>query len=378
MINVGVIGTGYIGKIHIDALKRISGVNVSVVTDTNQELAADTALKFNVSRVAKDYKEIISDTTIDVIHNCTPNKYHYDITKEALEAGKHIMSEKPLAMTLQQAEELANLAESKKVVTGVNFCYRYYPLVQEMAARFRRGHAGELQLVTGTWFQDWLSKETDYSWRLTRTEGGESNTTADLGSHWFDLVQFVTGMKVKEVFGDMQTIIKERKRPKKQVLAFQKADSGDFETIPVEVEDYSSVLFHFANGKPGSFTTSQVCNGRKSDTEFQVYGSEYSMAWNHKSADKLWIGYRDKANEILTESPILQDPSTAKYATLPAGHPVGYYGAVFNLFNEYYEVVSKRCETNKLGRPTFLTGYEEMIILDAILKSVKKRTWVNV
>ncbi len=378
MINVGVIGTGYIGKIHLDTLKRISGVNVSVINDANAELAADTAAQFNVSNIAKDYRDIIDDNSIDVIHNCTPNKYHFDITKAALEAGKQVMSEKPLAMNLVQAEELLNLAEAKNAVTGVNFCYRYYPLVQEMAARFRRGDAGDLQLVTGTWFQDWLSKETDYSWRLEKAEGGESNITADLGSHWFDLVQFVTGLKITEVLGDLQTIIKERKRPKNQVLAFQKANLDDFETVSVEVEDYSSVMFHFSNGRPGTFTASQICNGRKSDTEFQVYGSKYSMAWNHNRADKMWIGHRDRPNEILTESPILQDPSTAIYASLPAGHPVGYYSAVLNLFRDFYGVVRTGNETNPLGRPTFQTGFDEMVILDAVLKSVDKKTWVKV
>ncbi len=378
MINAGVIGAGYIGKIHLDALKRISGVNIKAVSDINPEFAQSAAVHFDVSVAVQDYKEIINDSSIDVIHNCTPNKYHFDITESALAAGKHVMSEKPLAMNIVQAEELCNLAESKKAVTGVNFCYRYYPLVQEMAARFRRGDAGALQLVTGTWFQDWLSRETDYSWRLDRAEGGDSNIAADLGSHWFDLVQFVTGQKVKEVFGDFQTIIKERKKPKIQALAFQKTDSIEYDSVDVEVEDYASILFHFQNGRPGSFTASQVCNGRKSDTEFQIYGSKCSMAWNHNTADKMWIGYRDKANEVLTESSALQMETTARYATLPAGHPVGYYSAVLNLFNDFYDVVKNGTEYGELGRPTFRTGYDEMCILKAILKSVKEKTWVLV
>ncbi len=378
MINIGVIGTGYIGRVHIDALKRISGVKVLAVTDSNRKLAETTAAEFDVSKTATDYKEIIESPDIDVIHNCTPNKYHYDITREALLVGKNVLSEKPLAMTLKEAEELTNLAESKRAVTGVNFCYRYYPVVQEMAARFRRGDAGDLQFATGTWFQDWLSKETDYSWRLDKSEGGISNTTADLGSHWFDLVQFVTGEKIIEVFGDMRTLIKQRKKPKQQVLAFEKAKSEGYETVDIEVDDYSSILFRFSNGKPGSFTTSQICNGRKSDTEFQIYGSKYSMAWNHKYADKLWIGHREKANEILTESPLLQDPSTAKYATLPTGHPVGYYSAVLNLFKDFYNTVKNGTENNKLGRPDFRTGYEEMVILDAIIRSNEKKAWTSV
>ncbi len=378
MIRVGVIGTGYIGGVHIDALKRIGGLEVVSVYDLNRDFAEATASRFNVPQVAADYREILEDGSIDVIHNCTPNKVHFSVTKEALEKGKQVMSEKPLAMSLSEAEELVELAERKNAVTGVHFCYRYYPIVQEMAARVRRGDAGDVRLVTGTWFQDWLSAVTDYTWRLDKNESGISNITADLGSHWFDLVQFVTGLKVTEVMGDIKTIIPERKKPKRQVVAFEKAEDKEYETVRVEVEDYSAILFRMENDVPGSFTTSQVATGRKSDTEFQIYGSECSLAWNHKYSDKLWIGYRDKPNETLTESPVLQDPSTAGYATLPAGHPLGYYDAVLNLFRDFYTVVRTGKEGNPLGRPTFRTGYDEMIILDAIMTSVHDRRWVQV
>lgn len=378
MLNVGVIGLGYIGNIHLDSLNRISGVRVAAASDINTELAEAAAVKHNIPVYYNDYRKIVNDESIDVIHNCTPNKFHCEITKASLEAGKQVMSEKPLAMDLSEAEELLNLAEQKKSVTGVNFCYRYYPLVQEMAARFRSGLAGDLQMVTGTWFQDWLSKVTDYSWRLEKIEGGKSNIAADLGSHWFDLVQFVTNQKIKEVFGDFQTIIKERKKPRGQILAFQESGNAEYESVNVEVEDYASVLFHFDNGRPGSFTASQICNGRKSDTEFQIYGSECSMAWNHNAADKLWIGYRDKPNEVLTESPILQMDASSGYATLPAGHPVGYYSAVMNLFKDFYSMVIDGAEPSEMGRPTFQTGYDEMLILDAIIKSVETGAWTSV
>ncbi len=246
-----------------------------------------------------------------------------------------MLSEKPLAMSFKEAEELVDLAEKKGAVTGIDFCYRYYPMVREMAARVRKEEAGNIRMATGSYFQDWLSMETDWSWRLLRSESGESNITADLGSHWFDLLQFITGFKVKEVFGDLATIIPVRKKPKRQVLAFENAGKAESEDVEVELEDYSSVLFRLGNGAPGSFTASQVCSGRKSDTEIQVYGSKCSYAWNHKESDKLWIGHREKPNEILMENPVLQDPSTIKYATLPAGHPLGYRDAVLNLFKDY-------------------------------------------
>ncbi len=376
MIKVGLIGTGYIGPIHLDALSRLSGVKVKTIIDVNEKLAKQAAVRFNVDNYGTDYRDIIKDPEIDVVHNCTPNKYHFRITKNALEAGKNVLSEKPLAMTLKEAEELVDLSEKKRAVTGIDFCYRYYPVVQEMAARVKHGDAGTVRMVTGSYFQDWLSMETDWSWRLLRSESGESNITADLGSHWFDLVRFITGFKVKEVFGDLATIIPVRKKPKKQVLAFEKVGKTESEDIEVELEDYSSVLFHLENGAPGSFTASQVCPGRKSDTGIEIYGSKCSYAWDHKESNKLWIGHREKPNEILMEDPVLQDPSTIKYATLPAGHPLGYRDAVLNLFRDYYSAV-EGTETD-MERPAFLTGYDEMKILNAILESFRKSKWVEV
>ncbi len=377
MITVGLIGAGYIGPIHLGALSRLGGVRVKTVIDVNGELAEKAAAAYNVPNSGTDHREVIDDPGIDVIHNCTPNKYHYQITKEALNAGKQVLSEKPLAMDLKEAEELVELAEKKRAITGIDFCYRYYPVVQEMAVRVRRGDAGTLRMVSGSYFQDWLSRETDWTWRLLRSESGDSNITADLGSHWFDLIQFVTGLKVREVVGDLATLIPVRRRPTRQVLAFEKVEEVESEKVKVELEDYSSILFRLSNGAPGSFATSQICAGRKSDTEFQIYGSECSYAWNHKEATVLWIGYREKANEILIENPTLQDPSTAGYASLPAGHPLGYNDAVLNLFKDYYEAVEKERKGREL-RPTFQTGFEEMKILEAILASHKKRSWVEV
>jgi predicted dehydrogenase len=378
MINIGLIGTGYIGPIHLDALSRIEGISIKAVCDVNEALAERTAKKFNVPKWCGNHMEIINDDDIDVIHNCATNRFHYEITKAALERGKHVLSEKPLAMNLKEAGELVELAEKNGLVTGVDFCYRYYPVVQEMAVMIKKGALGKVRIVAGTYFQDWLSNPTDYSWRLEKSESGDSNITADLGSHWFDLVQFTTGLKITEVFADFSTVIPVRKKPKRQVLAFEKVEKEDTEDFKVEVEDYSAILFRLSNGAPGSFIASQTCAGRKSDTEFQIYGDKCSLAWNHKRSNELWIGYREKPNEILIENPILQDPSTSKFATLPAGHPMGYLDAILNLFEDFYGVIKTKKETTPVSRPVFQTGYNEMVILEAALKSARSRQWAEV
>jgi predicted dehydrogenase len=283
-------------------------------------------------------------------------------------------------MTLAEAEQLTELAEKKGIVTGVDFCYWYYPVVLEMALRVRRGDAGAVRMATGTWFQDWLSWVTDYTWRLERSESGDSNIAADLGSHWFDLVQFVTGLTVKEVMADFATVIPVRKKPTRQVLAFEKVTDVPHQEVNVELEDYSAILFRLSNGAPGSFTTCQAAIGRKSDTEFQIYGSTCSYAWNHKRSNEMWIGWRDKPNETLIESPVLQDPVTAPYATLPTGHPLGYHDAVLNLFKDFYDVVKSggKEKPGGLPRPTFRTGADEMRILKAVVESNRKRGWATV
>jgi predicted dehydrogenase len=377
MIRVALVGAGYIGPIHLNALSRIGGVKVATVIDVNAQFAEQAASKFNVERWGTDFREAIRDPGIDVVHNCTPNKYHFEITKEALLAGKSVLSEKPLSMTLHEAEELVELAEKKRAVNAIDFCYRYYPVVQEMAARMRRGDAGTVRMVTGSYFQDWLSREIDWTWRLLKAESGESNISADLGSHWFDLIQFVTGLRVQSVMSDLATLIPVRKRPTRQVVAFEKVDDVETEEVTVELEEYSATLFRLSNGAPGTFTTSQVCSGRKSDTEFQIYGSDCSYAWNHRESNRMWIGHRDRPNEEFIENPTLQDPSTARYATLPAGHPLGYHDAVLNLFTDFYEsIASGKPSARRL--PDFKTGLDEMRILEAVLESNSNRSWVEV
>ena len=378
MITIGLIGTGYIGPIHLEALSRIEGVKVKTVCDVNESLAGRAAEKYNIPEICCDYMEIIKDDKIDVIHNCATNRFHYPINMAALQREKHVLSEKPLAMKLGEAAELVELAEKKGVVTGVDFCYRYYPLVQEMAVKVKNGELGKVRMVSGTWFQDWLSNPTDYTWRLEKSESGDSNIAADIGSHWFDLIQFVTGLKVSEVMADFATLVPVRKKPKRQVLAFEKVGVEDTEDFNVELEEYSAVLFRLSGGVPGTFTASQVCAGRKSDTEFQIYGEKCSYAWNHKRSNELWIGYREKPNEILIENPVLQDKSTAKYASLPAGHPLGYHDAVLNLFQDFYDVIKSNKETSPVSRPTFETGYDEMKILAAMVDSQSSRQWAQV
>ncbi len=378
MIEVAVIGAGYIGGVHLDALRRLGEVHVSSVFDVDPSLAKKAANEHGVAHVAESLDQILADPAIKAVHLCTPNKFHFEQSMRVLDAGKDVFSEKPLALNAVEARQLARKAKDTGAITGVGFCYRYYPLVQEMAQRIRGGKYGAVRLIHGTWFQDWLSEMTDYSWRLEKEQSGESNVAADLGSHWLDLVQFVTGLDVSEVFADFHTIIPERYKPAGPNLAFQKSGIGERVKVAIEVEDYATILFRLKNGTvPGSLSTSQVCPGRKSETAFEIYCAEGSLAWNHKRSDELWIGHRHGPNETLIENPNELAPALAQYATLPAGHPLGYRDAVLNMLRHYYEAVASREEGDGRMRPTFATGLVEMELLEAVLQSCKARAWVT-
>ncbi len=380
MITVAVIGTGYIGPIHIEALRRLGDVNVKGVCDANMKLAESAASRFGIEKVYKDWKEAVNDPSVDAVHICSPNCMHFEMSKAAVKAGKSIMSEKPLAMKLEEAEELTDLARLKGTITGVNFCYRYYPSVIEAALRIKSGDAGTVRMVSGTWFQDWLSKASDWTWRLEEAQSGNSNIAGDLGSHWFDLIQFATGLKITDVMADFATIIPVRRKPKNQVIAFESSTSSEFEEVNVALEEYAAVMFRLDNGAPGTFTACQTVNGVKSAPEFMINASGYSLAWDHAETNKLWIGHRDTPNEILIENPSLMNPAASGYATLPAGHPLGYHDAVLNLFRDFYDDVrlGKERADRPVPRPTFETGAEEMRILKAVVESNKKGVWVKV
>ena len=379
-IKVGLIGTGYIGMVHLDILRRLGGVEVVALADTNRELARQAAAKFGIARIHGTAEALIGDPEVEVVHDCAPNNVHFAINAAAIRAGKEVLSEKPLALDSRESAELLALADSRGKLTALNFCYRYYPVVQEAAARARRGDLGDVRAFVGHFLQDWLFYETDYSWRLDPTVAGRANVVADLGSHWCDLVQFITGQKIVEVMAELHTCLPKRRKPKGGVLSFGAGRAGETEEVAITLDDYAALFLKLSNGARGSFTTCQAAAGRKVDIELQVFGSKESYAWSHVHPNALWIGHREKANEVFYESSIQQAEETRKYATLPTGHPMGYHDAVFNLFRDYYEALDrKQAGKSALATfPDFRTGHEMMCVIDAAVESDKSGRWIKV
>jgi predicted dehydrogenase len=268
---------------------------------------------------------LLADPSIQVVHNATPNFLHYEVNAAIIASGKHVVSDKPLALSGDQARRLRDQALKAGVFHAVTFGYRGNPLVQQARQAIAAGHIGRPHFVHGYYLQDWLLKDTDYSWRLEPDKGGESSALGDIGSHWLDLVQHVTGLRITHVLGDLTTVIQKRKRPTGRREAFADGSVGEtVELVDITVEDLASVLVRFDNGAKGAFSVGQVCAGHKNDLVFEVCGASASLKWRQEQQNELWIGRREPASEVLPKDPGLLLDGVRGYAHLPGGHQEGW------------------------------------------------------
>ncbi|SFC40080.1 Predicted dehydrogenase [Bacillus sp. OV322] len=381
-IKVGVIGMGFIGPTHIEAIRRLGFVEVVALADSSLEAAEKKAADFGIPKAYGDYRDMLKDDEIQVVHNCTPNHLHFAINKDIILAGKHVLSEKPLAMNSEESAELLALAKKHKVVHGVNFNYRQYPIVKQLAAMVNHEQLGKVNLVHGSYLQDWLLYETDFNWRLAPEAGGKSRAIADIGSHWCDTVQYVTGKRIVEVFADLATVIPVRKKSKSNEATFGSKNDQEleYEDIPISTEDYASVLLKFEDGSRGVFTVSQVSAGRKNRLSFEINGSKSSAYWNQEEPAKLWIGNRDKPNETMLADPSLFLLEAQSGIHHPGGHNEGWPDALKNAMLNFYSFIrdGKDPERDEAGFATFADGHVSMCITEAILTSHEQQKWVKV
>jgi len=382
-IKAAVIGTGFIGPAHIEALKRIAGVDIVAVVSDQLNRATELAAMYAIPKVFGDWKKLVNEQDVEVVHNCTPNNLHFEINKAMLLAGKHVISEKPLTLTSAESSELVKLAQEKKAVTAINFNYRFYPLMQHARAMVQKNELGDIYLIHGHYLQDWLYYETDYNWRLESEISGESRAVADIGSHWCDLLQFITGSKIKRVFAELATIHQTRQRPRQAMDTFKGKVTGapkEFEAVPIKTEDVGLVLVQFENGARGVFTVSQVSAGRKNRLWFEIDGGRKALAWDQEEPNQMWIGYREKTNEILIKDPSLLDENARQYAHYPGGHPEGYPDGPKNMFLKVYDFIrsGKNPLSDKMEFPTFADGHLEILIVEAVLKSHREQRWIEV
>ncbi len=379
-IKAGIIGAGMIGVSHIESMRRLGYVDIVALAENNQQLADKKAKQLQVPQAYGSYQEMLSDPDIDVVHNCTPNNKHLEINLEIIKSGKHVFSEKPLAMNAKEAEEMLSLLDKHKVVNGVNFLYRMYPLVREMKTKVEQGDVGEVRLIHGSYLQDWLLYETDYNWRIEPEICGKTRAVGDIGSHWCDLVQTVTGLKITEVFADFATVIPTRKKYE-EVETFSVGDkSGNYEEIDVKTEDWASVLLRFENGARGVFYVSEVSAGRGCYFNVEIDGSKRSYYWNQETGDRMWVGNRDEPNLEIIRNPNQMAAENQQYSVLPGGHPEGWYDALKNNIQAFYSFIKEGKDPveDKPDFATFADGYDLMLITDAIVESNEKGKWIEV
>jgi predicted dehydrogenase len=376
-IATAVIGSGFIGTVHIEALRRI-GVRVNGLLESSPELGARRAAELGLPNAYASLAELLADDDVQVVHVTSPNELHHPQVKAILAAGKHVICEKPLAMTSAESGELVALAKASGLVNAVNFNIRFYPLNQHVASLVADGGIGDVRLVTGRYFQDWLLFDTDWNWRLEKDQGGVLRAVGDIGSHWLDLTSFLTGLRVEAVMADLATFIPVRRKPAGPVLTFSTERAA--ETIPVEIhtEDTATILLRFEGGARGTVAISQLSPGRKNSLAYQIDGSSSAVAWDSEQPEQLWIGHRDRPNELLLRNPALMNGAGAAAARLPGGHVEGFadtFGAVFSAI--YDDVIAGRPSANP-KYATFAAGHEEMLVGDAVLESSRSGRWVEI
>jgi predicted dehydrogenase len=376
-VGMGIVGAGFVGPHHIDAVRRLGFVDIVAVAGSNEESGQRKAEQLGARKGYGSYDALINDPDVSVVHVATPNHLHYPVISAALAKGKHVVSDKPLAATAAESRKLVEEAKRAKVVAAVTFNYRGNPLVQQARHAIAKGDIGKPTFLHGYYLQDWLIKDTDYSWRLDPEKGGASSALGDIGSHWCDLAQHMTGLRITHVLGDVTTVIPQRKKPRVAREAFQTGGSADLESVDIRVDDLASVLVRFDNGAKGTFTAGQVCAGHKNDLVLEVCGSKTSIKWRQEQQNELWIGHRDGANQVLQKDPSLMDAETRGYAHLPGGHQEAWADAFCNLMRDIYGCITDGKAPEIFA--TFEDGYRSNCIVEAILASSKQGgVWTKV
>ena len=376
MTGAAIIGTGFIAGTHLDALRRL-GVPVRGVLGSGPARGAERARAMGVARAYASLDDLLSDDAVEVVHVTSPNHLHHPQVMAILEAGRHVVCEKPLAMTSAQSAEMVRAAERSGRVCAVCYNTRFYPLNQHAHGMVAEGALGEVRLVTGGFLQDWLARKTDWNWRLDPEAGGSLRAVGDIGTHWLDLTSFVAGMQPSAVFAELATSIPVRLRPTGPVETFSAA-VGETEPVEVCTEDVGLVLLRYPNGARGSMTVSQVSHGHKGAMAWEVAGSEASAAWDAERSEALWLGHRGRPNEQLWRDPSLMNPLGARAAAVPGGHVEGFADTFRAFFAQVYADIAAGGRRAGSTWATFGDGHHSMLLCDAILDSARAGAWVDV
>ena len=377
-IKTAIVGTGFMGKVHAENVRRLGNVEVAAVVGSGPQRAQAFADAMGIPHATADLQSVLDDKEIDAVHICTPNVDHFPMSLAALEAGKAVLCEKPMTMTSAEARKLVGVARELALPNAVQHNLRYYPVVQQIRQMISHGDLGDILIAQGTYSQDWLLYDTDWNWRIDSKSNGALRVMGDIGSHWMDMVQHLTGLPITEVCADLGTFHKTRKRPKGSVETFsaKKVQPSDYEEFPIDTDDFAAVLIHLGDRAKGAFTVSQMSAGCKNRFSFDIFGTKAGVSWNQESPDTLWIGHRNEPNQIIIKDGSLMYPAAARFADLPGGHSEGYDDSHKQVFKHFYAKVADA--SVEVNYPTFEDGLRGMILLEKVAESAAKRGWVTV
>lgn len=368
-MRAAVVGTGFIGVVHVEALRRIGVEVVGVVGSSPGRARAKPGLP----EPYESYDAMLADGRVDVVHVTTPNHLHHVQVKQALAAGKHVVCEKPLATTSTESAELVALAEASGLVHCTNYNVRFYGQCHAARDRVRDGELGTVWNVHGGYLQDWLQRDTDWNWRLDPELGGELRAVADIGTHWLDLTAFVTGRRVAEVFAELATVHPVRRVPTGPVETFSGGGAGDVARVDraLASDDLAHILLRYEDGGRGSLVVSQVSAGRRNKIWFEVDGSGGSLHWDSESHEQLWLGHRDRPNELHWREP-------GPVSDYPSGHAEGFPDTFKQLYRAVYRAVEAGAMPERPDFPTFHDGHEQVLLGQAVAASAREGRWVAV
>jgi predicted dehydrogenase len=379
-IGAAIIGTGFIGTVHLGALRRL-GVNVTGVLGSSAERGAARAAALGVGRAYGSLAEMLDDPAVQVVHVTSPNAAHHGQVMAILAAGRHVVCEKPLAMTSAQSAEMVAFAKASGRIAAVCYNTRFYPLNAHAAGMVAAGGLGDVRLVSGQYHQDWLAKDSDWNWRLEAEAGGALRSVGDIGTHWVDLMGHITGRRARAVFAELATFVPERLRPAGPVETFgaaRGAARGATEAQRVTTDDAATILLRYPEGARGVMSTSQISHGRKNAMAWEIAGSAASAAWHSETPDHLWIGHRDAPNQILQRDAALMNAAGAAAASLPGGHVEGFADTFCAMFRQVYGDVARGARGDGSTYAGFADGHYEMLFCDAVLRSASEGRWVDI
>jgi predicted dehydrogenase len=372
------IGGGFIGPVHAEALRRI-GVDVVGLLGSSPERARPLADRLGIDRVYTDLDDLLGDGRVEVVHAASPSAAHHDQVRALLLANRHVICEKPLAVTSSETAALSALAAARpELAAAVNYNVRYYPLCHEMRERVARGDIGRVLSVTGSYTQDWLLDPNVYNWRVEADGASNLRAVADIGTHWMDLAQFVVGAPIRAVMADLATFHPWRRRPLGSAETFggAGADAANWTTLAVQTDDYGAVLFTIGDGARGLFHVSQVHAGRKNRLTLDIAGTEGALSWDSESPNRLWIGRGNAPNLSLERDPALLAPGASAVSHYPGGHAEGFADTFKQLFLSVYETIASG-QPSAVPYPTFEDGHRELLLCEAIAQSAAQRQWVT-